>query len=185
MASWQLSQTLTSNSKPIRGMEERLELHLPQTAFPHLRQWCWRENRYMLRLSAPGRLRCDQQHSGKYLNAKQEYPWKLNGTQVCSLVDCWETQLTVPPPNYPLPPILSLWTVKKPPSSWVILKLGVLRKCHLQRSCCLMKENMTKAWFNCLNSGHGQPMWVMKSTFGFLGRDKLNYGIRLTILYYK
>lgn len=47
MASWQLSHTLTSNSKPIKGMEERLELHLPQTAFPHLRQWCWRrrENR--------------------------------------------------------------------------------------------------------------------------------------------
>lgn len=40
MDSWQLSQTLTSNSKPIRGMEERLELHFPHTAFPHFRQWC-------------------------------------------------------------------------------------------------------------------------------------------------
>lgn len=48
MASWQLSQTLTSNSKPIRGMEERLELHLPQTAFPHLRQWCWRGREHRL-----------------------------------------------------------------------------------------------------------------------------------------
>jgi hypothetical protein len=41
MASWQLSQTRTSNSKPMSGMEERLELHLPHTAFPHFRQWCW------------------------------------------------------------------------------------------------------------------------------------------------
>lgn len=40
MASWQLSQTRTSNSKPMSGMEERLELHLPHTAFPHFRQWC-------------------------------------------------------------------------------------------------------------------------------------------------
>lgn len=48
MASWQLSQTLTSNSKPIRGMEERLELHLPQTAFPHLRQWCWKGREHRL-----------------------------------------------------------------------------------------------------------------------------------------
>lgn len=50
MDSWQLSQTLTSNSKPIRGMEERLELHLPQTAFPHLRQWCCRRQRAKRRL---------------------------------------------------------------------------------------------------------------------------------------
>lgn len=42
MDSWQLSQTLTSNSNPISGMEERLELHLPHTAFPHFRQWCCR-----------------------------------------------------------------------------------------------------------------------------------------------
>lgn len=48
MASWQLSQTRTSNSKPIRGMEERLELHLPQTAFPHLRQWCCRRPIFLL-----------------------------------------------------------------------------------------------------------------------------------------
>ena len=56
MASWQLSHTLTSNSKPISGIGERLELHLPQTAFPHLRQWCWREEKTCS--TAPVRLRC-------------------------------------------------------------------------------------------------------------------------------
>lgn len=45
MASWQLSHTRTANSKPMRGMEERRALHLPHTAFPHLRQWCWGESR--------------------------------------------------------------------------------------------------------------------------------------------
>lgn len=50
MDSWQLSQTLTSNSKPISGMEERLELHFPHTAFPHFRQWCCRRQHAERRL---------------------------------------------------------------------------------------------------------------------------------------
>lgn len=41
MDSWQLSHTRTSNSKPIRGMVERLDEHLPHTACPHFLQWCW------------------------------------------------------------------------------------------------------------------------------------------------
>lgn len=40
MDSWQLSHTRTSNSKPIRGMVERLDEHLPHTACPHFLQWC-------------------------------------------------------------------------------------------------------------------------------------------------
>lgn len=41
MDSWQLSHTRTSNSKPMRGMVERLDEHLPHTAWPHFLQWCW------------------------------------------------------------------------------------------------------------------------------------------------
>lgn len=41
MEPWQLSHTRTSNSKPIWGMVERLEEHLPHTACPHFLQWCW------------------------------------------------------------------------------------------------------------------------------------------------
>lgn len=39
--SWQLSQTRTSNSNPMRGIVERLEEHFPHTAWPHFLQWCW------------------------------------------------------------------------------------------------------------------------------------------------
>lgn len=39
------------------GMGRRLELHLPQTAFPHLRQWCWRERKRAHCACAPPRAR--------------------------------------------------------------------------------------------------------------------------------
>lgn len=55
MDSWQLSQTLTSNSNPISGMEERLELHFPHTAFPHFRQWC-----------------CGRQHAERHLRPQTQ-----------------------------------------------------------------------------------------------------------------
>ena len=40
MVSKQASHTRTGNSKPMIGYVERLELHFPQTAWPHFLQWC-------------------------------------------------------------------------------------------------------------------------------------------------
>ena len=88
MASWQLSHTLTSNSKPISGIGERLELHLPQTAFPHLRQWCWREEKTCsLRLraaAAPGAPRGDPQPPGA--EGQREGPSALEARARCLLL---------------------------------------------------------------------------------------------------
>ena len=88
MASWQLSHTLTSNSKPISGIGERLELHLPQTAFPHLRQWCWREEKtcsLRLRASAtPGMPRGDPRPPGA--EGQREGPSTLEARARCLLL---------------------------------------------------------------------------------------------------
>lgn len=43
MVPMQSSQIRTGNSKPMIGYVERLELHFPQTAFPHFLQWCCRD----------------------------------------------------------------------------------------------------------------------------------------------
>lgn len=40
IVSKQVSHIRTGNSKPMMGYVERLELHFPQTAFPHFLQWC-------------------------------------------------------------------------------------------------------------------------------------------------
>ena len=87
MDSWQLSHTLTSNSKPIRGMEERLELHLPQTAFPHFRQWCWkgRERAHCACAPQPGRAGSGASRGTQVRMRKQGRPGNPRSTPGASL----------------------------------------------------------------------------------------------------
>ena len=196
MASWQLSHTLTSNSKPISGIGERLELHLPQTAFPHLRQWCWRERRRAHCACAPPRARNAQAWpTAPGADAQREAPSALEararGSSVWILFtqneDCLGSKsdcATAPSAPFPsLGPfqLSSMWTS----SSRVILRvLGVHRvyggSATSRDHTVPWRTGMKPGSIHCLHVGRAQAGGLAFDFPG--GQTKPNHRIRLKML---